>query len=235
MDDKESQGSGSHTRGLVATAAIIALLVGVIGIGVADYYLGSSRVVTQTSVSTLTTNLPTTITKKTTVATTIFSNSSTTIYSVSTETAISTTIVQQATPTTTVTVAQTKGNISQVTVSEAVLYSGKTATTASNGTASLLMGFYNPNSTTFITSMVLESPGFTPIVSWDNSSFPSGNGNLISFASMNVGNTVSRGLTSVYTDIPVTTSTFTIQSGQTYQYVVFFANGSYVEGSLVAQ
>jgi len=232
MDDKEFP--GSRTRGLVATAAIIALLVGVIGIGVADYYLGSSRVMTETSVSTSTASVLSTVTKISTKTTTVFSNSSTTVYSISTSTAVSVSDVQIA-PTTTVTVAKIVGNLSQVTIAEAVLYSGKTATSSAAGTASLLIGFYNPNSTTYVTSIVLDSQSYGPFVAWDNSSAPSGNVNLVSFASMNTGNTVQQGLTAVLNIYPVTSSPLTIQSGQIYDYTVFFANGSYLEGSLAAQ
>jgi hypothetical protein len=232
MDDKGSS-SGSK-RGLVATAAIIALLVAVIGVGLADYYLASSRSVTETSVSTTTASISSVVTRTATKITTQVQDETTTQFSVSTITSVSVSD-QVITPTTTITIAQTSGNISQITTSEAVLYGGATATSISNASASLLIGFYNPNSTTYITSIVLESSTFSPIINWDNNSAVSTSGNLVSFGSMNLGNTISRGLTSVFTLYPASSSATAIQAGKTYQYVVFFASGAYLEGSLVAQ
>ena len=225
---------GSRKRGSVATAAIIVLLVAVVGIGIADYYLGSSRTVTETSVTTATTSFPSTITKLETETNVIYSNSTTTAYKVSTATSISTSTVE-VTPSTTLTIVQTTGNISQITVSEGILYAGQAATGSSAATSSLLIGFYNPNSTTYITSLVLESANFAPIIAWDNSSSPSSSDNTVSFSSMQFGNTLSYGLTSVFTFYPSSSSPINIVHGQSYQYVVFFANGSYVEGALVAQ
>lgn len=233
--DENSKGTSSGKRGLVATAAIIALLVAVVGIGLADYYLGTtSHPQTVTSISTLTQPTTLTIFKTRTSTSTIVSNSTATEYSVSTVSTVSTSVVEE-TPTTTVTVAQTEGNISQITVSEAVLYSGQGATPASAATASLLIGFYNPNSTTYVTFMMLQSSSFAPVITWDNSSAASTSANQVSFSGMHLDNTISRGLTSVFTIYPESSTSVTILSGETYQYIVFFANGSYVEGNLVAQ
>ena len=222
-------------KGLVATAAIIALLVAVVGIGIADYYLGSNHVVTETSVSTTTTSFsaPTT-TKATTKTSFIVLNYTTTELSPTTLTSV-TTSVETVIPKTTLTVVQTEGNVSQIATAEAVLYGGNTATAAQAATSSLLIGFYNPNSTTYITSIILESSSFAPIFSWDNSSSTSTAANQVTFSSMHLGDTVSGGLTSVFTLYPATSSATSIQSGQSYQYVVFFASGVSVEGSLVAQ
>lgn len=230
----ENSSEGSRKRGSVATAAIIVLLVAVVGIGIADYYLGSSRTMTETSISTVTTSFDSTVTKLQTKTNVIYSNSTTTDLSVSTATSISTATVRAA-PTTTITIVQTMGNISQITVSEAILYAGQTATGSSNATSSLLIGFYNPNSTTYITSLILESANFAPVITWDNSSAPSIPSNAVSFDSMQFGNTLSYGLTSVFTLYPSSSSPVNIVHGQSYQYVVFFANGSYAEGTLVAQ
>ncbi len=223
----------SKKRGLVATAAIIALLVAVIGIGIADYYIASNRVVTETSISTTTLpGMSITETATTTSSVTSVSVSDQVVVSDETTTEFSTTI---ATPTTTITIFQTSGNISQITTAEAVLYGGKTATASSNATASFLIGFYNPNSTTFISSIVLESSSFTPIIAWDNSSRASSPANLETFSSMHLGDTLSSKLTSVFTFYPATSSAVSIQAGATYQYVVFFASGVSVAGSLTAQ
>jgi hypothetical protein len=225
----------SSKKGSLATAAIIALLVTVVGIGIADYYLGSSHVVTDTSVSTVTTSFSApAVTKLTTKSSFIVLNYTTTQTSPTTLTSVSTTL-ETVTPKTTLTVVQTKGNVTQIQTAEAVLYGGSTATASSGAGASLLIGFYNPNSTTYITSIVLEIPGSGPIYSWDNSTSASSAANLVIFNSLHLGDTVTGGLTSVFTLYPVTSSAVTLLAGQTYQYVVFFASGVSVEGSLVAQ
>ncbi len=225
----------SSKKGSVATAAIIALLVAVVGIGIADYYLGSSHVVTDTSVSTVTTSFTvggvTTLTAKSSF---IVLNYTTTETSPTTLTSAITS-VETVTPMTTLTVVQTEGNVTQIQAAEAVLYGGSTATASSGAGASLLIGFYNPNSTTYITSIILETPGAVPILSWDNSSSVSSASNLVTFNSLHFGDAVTGGLTSVFALYPATSSTVTLQSGQTYQYAVFFASGVSVEGSLVAQ
>ena len=222
-------------RGVVATVAIIALLVAVVGIGIANYYIDSNRVQIETTVSTSTvTGSPVT---KTTTDTQIITSSvvnTMTAYSSTTLTTVSVSD-KVITPSTTVTVVQTSGNITQITPSEAVLYSGRSATSSENATASLLLGFYDPNSTTYITSVVLQSPSLSPVIAWDNSSSVSSGANLISFSSMHIGDTITGGLTSVFTLYPVSSSPVTIFQGQTYQYVVFFASGGSVEGSLTAQ
>jgi hypothetical protein len=222
-------------RGTVATIAVIALLVAVVGIGIANYYIDSSRVQIETTVSTTTVTGPPvtkietdTRTTTNTVVNTMTAYSSTTLTTVS----VSDKVV---TPSTTVTIVQTSGNITQITSSEAVLYSGSSASSSASATASLLIGFYNPNSTTYITSVILESPNFAPLIAWDNSSAPSSQANLVTFSSMHLGNTITGGLTSVFTLYPSSTTADTILQGQTYQYVVFFASGVSVEGSLTAQ
>ena len=222
-------------RGTVATIAIIALLVAVVGIGIANYFIDSSRVQVETSVSTTTvTGSPVTKVKTNTQTTTNIVVNTMTVYSSTTLTSVSVS-EKVVTPSTTVTIVRTSGNITQITPSEAVLYSGTSATSSGGATASLLLGFYNPNSTTYITSMVLESQDFSPVVAWDNSTAPSSQANLVTFSSMHLGNTVTGGLTSVFTLYPASTTADTIHQGQTYQYVVFFASGASVIGSLTAQ
>jgi hypothetical protein len=225
----------SSKKGSVATAAIIALLVAVVGIGIADYYLGSSHVITNTTTSVVTTSvtaprvtLTTTIDSFTVLSTTTTQTSPTTLTSVSTT-------LETVTPSTTLTLVQTDGNITQIQTAEAVLYAGSAASSSSGAGASLFIGFYNPNSTTYITAIVLQVPGYQPITSWDNSSSASSVSNQLTFNSMDLGNTISKGLTSTFTLYPAAASALSLQPGQTYQYAVFFASGVSVEGSLVAQ
>ncbi len=225
----------SSKKGSVATAAIIALLVAVVGIGIADYYLGSSHVVTDTTTNVVTTSvtaprvtLTSTIDSFTVLSTTTTQTSPTTFTSVSTS-------VETFTPKTTLTFVQTEGNLTQIQTSEAVLYHGSTATTSAGASASLLIGFYNPNSTTYITAIVLQVPDYGVISVWDNTSATSSVSNQMTFNSLHLGNSISSGLTSVVTVYPATPSATTLQSGQTCQYAVFFANGESVEGNLVAQ
>ncbi len=112
-------------RGTVATIAVIALLVAVVGIGIANFfYIDSSRVQIETTVSTTTvTGPPVTKTKTDTQTTTNTVVNTMTAYSSTTLTTVSVSD-KVVTPSTTVTIVQTSGNITQITSSEAVLYSG---------------------------------------------------------------------------------------------------------------
>lgn len=232
--DRYSELTQQPKRGLVATAAIIALLVAVVGVGVADYYVTSNRVATETSISTTTTSIHELVTRTETETNTQLLTEATTQYSFSTLTSISVSD-KTVTPSTTITVIQTSGNISEITPAEAVLHAGDTATALSASSASLLVGFYNPNSTTYITSIILEGSNFAPITVWDNSSAASTRANLFPFSSMQIDNTVTKGLTSVVTVYPSTATVTAIEPGSICQYVVFFASGAYVEGNLTAQ
>jgi len=223
-------------RGLVATAAIIALLVVVIGIGIVNFTM-TDHVVTDTSFSTLTNSVTSTVSKTATQTkvSMVFANETITVISTTTQLSseVSTSTV---TPNTTVTLAQTTQVASNITIAEASLYGGVTATGTSQGTASFLLAFNNPNSSSFITSIILVSPSGTTVNAWDNSSSASSASNLIVFSSSHPGeNAVPGAQISFFTFYPESSSAIQLAHGQTFQYVVYFASGFFVAGSLVSQ
>lgn len=223
-------------HGLVATAAIIALLVVVIGIGIVNFTT-TDHAITDTSVSTLTTSV-TSIVSKTLIQTqfsTVFMNGTVTVVSTATQLSseVSTSTV---TPSTTVTLAQTTQVVSNITVAEASLYGGASATSSSQGTASLLLAFNNPNSSTFITSIILVSPYGPTINAWDNTTSASSAANLVVFSSSHPGdNAVPGAQISFFTFYPESSNPIQLPHGQTFQYVVYFASGFFLAGSLVSQ
>jgi len=197
----------------------------------------TDHVVTDTSFSTLTTSVTSTVSKTSTQTriSTVFTNETITVVSTTTQLSseVSTSTV---TPSTTVTLAQTTQVASNITVAEASLYGGVTATSTSQGTASLLLAFNNPNSSTYITSVILVSPGGTTVNAWDNSTSASSASNLIVFSSSHPGdNAVPGAQISFFTYYPASSSAIQLAHGQSFQYVVYFASGFFVVGSLVSQ
>jgi len=165
----------------------------------------------------------------------VFANETITVISTTTQLSseVSTSTV---TPNTTVTLAQTTQVASNITIAEASLYGGVTATGTSQGTASFLLAFNNPNSSSFITSIILVSPSGTTVNAWDNSSSASSASNLIVFSSSHPGeNAVPGAQISFFTFYPESSSAIQLAHGQTFQYVVYFASGFFVAGSLVSQ
>jgi hypothetical protein len=221
---------------MVATAAIIALLVVVIGVGIVNFTM-SDHTVTSTSYSILTTSVVSIASKTTTQtqASTVFVNGTVTVVSTATQLSseVSTSTV---TPSTTVTLAQTTQVVSNITNAEASLYGGVSATSTSQGTASLLLAFNNPNSSTFITSILLVSQGGTTINAWDNSTSASTASNQVVFSSSHPGdNAVPGAQISFFTFYPESSSAIQLAHGQGFQYVVYFASGFFIAGSLVSQ
>ena len=197
----------------------------------------TDHVVTDTSFSTLTTSVTSTVSKTTvqTQVSTVFATDTTTVVSTTTQLSSEVT-TSTVTPSTTLTLAQTTQVVSNITVAEASLYGGVSATSSSQGTASLLLAFNNPNSSTYITSIILVSPSGTTINAWDNSTSASSASNLIVFSSSHPGdNAVPGSQISFFTYYPASSSAIQLAHGQTFQYVVYFASGFFVAGSLVSQ
>ena len=223
-------------HGVIATAAIIALLVVVIGIGIVNFTM-SDHTVTSTSYSILTTSVVSIVSKTTTQTqvSTVFMNGTVTV--VSTATQLSGEVwTSTVTPSTTVTLAQTTQVVSNITIAEASFYGGVSATSTSQGTASLLLAFNNPNSSTYITSILLVSQDGTTINAWDNSTSASSTSNQIVFSSSHPGdNAVPGAQISFFTFYPESPSAIQLAHGQAFQYVVYFASGFFIAGSLVSQ
>ena len=127
-------------------------------------------------------------------------------------------------------------NVATVTVSSATLYGGVSATTSSAATSSIVFALNNPGSATYITQLTLSGAGVTTISSWDNSSLASTGTNLIVFTSSHPGNNaMPAGQVTSFTYYPDSVTPQAITTGQVFNYVINFANGQSVSGSLIAQ
>lgn len=128
------------------------------------------------------------------------------------------------------------GNVKTVTLVSATLYGGVTASTSQAATSSLTLSLNNPGTATTITSLTLTGTGISAITSWDASS---GNGsNTINFGAAYVAggvNALSSNSVTPFAFYPYSASSQSITTGQTFNYVITFANGQSVSGSLIAQ
>ncbi len=128
-------------------------------------------------------------------------------------------------------------NVKTVTLSSATLYGGTTATGAAAATSSLTIALNNPGSASYITSVTMTGSGIATIVAWDNSTLTSSAANLIVFTGSYPGNNaMAAGTVTSFTYYPENVAPAqSITTGQVFNYVINFANGQSVSGSLIAQ
>jgi flagellin-like protein len=127
-------------------------------------------------------------------------------------------------------------NVKTVTLSSATLYGGVSATGAKNATSSLTVALNNPGSASYITGVTMTGAGIATISSWDNNTDFSAAANLVVFTASHPGNTaMTPGSVTSFTFYPEATSQQSITTGQVFNYVINFANGQSVSGSLIAQ
>jgi flagellin-like protein len=127
-------------------------------------------------------------------------------------------------------------NVKTVTLSSATLYGGVTADPVTQATASLTISLNNPGSATVISSITLTGSGISTLTGWDT-------GNLQSVApslqytpyTANSPNAMGPGTVTSFTFYPWAASSQAVLTGQTFNYVITFANGQSVSGSLIAQ
>ena len=129
-------------------------------------------------------------------------------------------------------------NVKTVTLSSATLYGGVSADPVTTATSSLTLSLNNPGSASAITSLTLTGTGLqSPITTW--SGVPNAGGAQIvfvnSYDSLSIYNALSPGQVTSYTFYPSTSASVPITTGQTFNYVINFANGQSVSGSLIAQ
>jgi flagellin-like protein len=120
-------------------------------------------------------------------------------------------------------------NVKTVTLSSATLYGGTEPAAlapAASGATYMTFSLNNPGSASTVTSVTLTGAGITAVTQWGN------NGGTDYLLSGN--NALSAGQVSSYTFYPYGTSQ-TITTGQTFNYVISFANGQSVSGSVIAQ
>jgi flagellin-like protein len=120
-------------------------------------------------------------------------------------------------------------NVKTVTLSSATLYGGTMVAaigTTGSGATYMTFSLNNPGSASTVTSITLTGAGITAVTSWQNSG---GTAYLLSG-----NNALAAGQVSSYTFFPYGTAQ-SITTGQTFNYVISFANGQSVSGSVIAQ
>lgn len=123
----------------------------------------------------------------------------------------------------------------QITLTVATLYGGKTtvATQATNSSATYIaFALDNPGTTTSLTGLTLTGSGISAITTWQRAS-----GIAIAFNPNDPYSVVVGESTSALTFYAsnLSGSGQTIVKGQVYNYVMNFANGQSISGSLIAQ
>jgi len=128
-------------------------------------------------------------------------------------------------------------NVKTVTLSSATLYGGVAAYGAGQATSSISLSINNPGSATTVTSITLTGTGLgNPITLWSTTSTTDNSVNFAAAYVTNGANAMLPGQVSSFTYYPMsTTSAQPITTGQTFNYVINFANGQSVSGSLIAQ
>jgi hypothetical protein len=142
------------------------------------------------------------------------------------------------------------GTVKTVTLSSANLYDGTTAVSSANA-SSLLMSFNNPGSETYITSLsiwqattTVTYPNSTSVItkiypennvtitSWQDSTDSTGQ---INFSVHSNATELLSGKVTSFSFYPRTVSQINITADETWNFVVDFANGQSVSGSLLSE
>jgi FlaG/FlaF family flagellin (archaellin) len=127
-------------------------------------------------------------------------------------------------------------NVKTVTLVSTTLYGGVTSSGAVITTGSLTISLNNPGSSTTVSSLTLTGSGLDGTISqWDFQ--PNSGTNSVNFGSSYIAggrNAISPGSVSSFTYYPITGSSQLILTGQTFNYIINFANGQSVSGSSVA-
>jgi flagellin-like protein len=133
-------------------------------------------------------------------------------------------------------------NVKTVTLSSATLYGGNASPTVAQGAATgsyITFSLNNPGSASTVSSMTLTGSGIQAVTVWDNSTFAGTcSGACASVFSGTSGgvanNLLAGGKVSSYTWY-LGGQNQAVTTGQTFNYVINFANGQSVSGSLIAQ
>ena len=124
-------------------------------------------------------------------------------------------------------------NVKTVTLSSATLYGGTEllASGTPTGTSYIVFSLNNPGSSSSITGETLTGSGISSITTWEDSG-----GTTVNFGATGLGvdNALTGGQVTSYTYYPYGFAQ-SIVTGQVYNYVITFANGQSVSGSLIAQ
>jgi flagellin-like protein len=120
-------------------------------------------------------------------------------------------------------------NVKTVTLSSATLYGGTEAAALgvpASASSYIVFSLNNPGSASTITGITLTGSGVTAVTTWEDASGTS-------FMS-NGDNNMAGGQVTSYTFYPFGTLQ-SLTTGQVFNYVISFANGQSVSGSLIAQ
>lgn len=131
-------------------------------------------------------------------------------------------------------------NVKTVTLASGTLYGGVTSSGTTNATSSLTLSLNNPGSSTYITSLTLTGTAISSVTGWcSNSDQVGGTGcTQISWTAGGSSNQMPPGVVTSFSFFPSSIAPQISQSiltGQTFDYVINFANGQSVSGSLIAQ
>jgi len=127
-------------------------------------------------------------------------------------------------------------NVKTVTLSSATLYGGVSATAAQAATSSITISLNNPGSATVISGITLTGAGIATISGWDTAAGQSAAPSLqFTPYTVNNPNAMAPGAVTSFTFYPWNAASQSILTGQTFNYVLNFANGQSVSGSLIAQ
>jgi flagellin-like protein len=121
-------------------------------------------------------------------------------------------------------------NVKTVTLSSATLYGGSEGGALGVPAASssyIVFSLNNPGSGSTITGITMTGSGITSVTNWEDSA-----GNSYSNG---VDNAMAGGQVTSYTFYPFGNVANVVETGQVFNYVISFANGQSVSGSLIAQ
>ncbi len=124
-------------------------------------------------------------------------------------------------------------NVVMISLTSGVLYSGTTSDSATSATSSLSAALNNPGPATYISGISLTGSGISSISTWCNSNVVACA--QINFANSGTGNALGPGQVTTLVFYPATPTSITLRPGETFNYVISFANGQSISGSLVAQ
>ncbi|MDH2902271.1 MAG: hypothetical protein PXY39_15010 [archaeon] len=132
-------------------------------------------------------------------------------------------------------------NVKTITLTSANLAAGVTGNdTTVAPTSYLTMSLNNPGAVTSVSSLTVTSSSLTSEISaWcppsSTGGAPTATCTEIDFSVAGTGNTVKAGQVTPLTFYPISGVSLPITSGQTFNYVINFANGQSVSGSLLAE
>ena len=129
------------------------------------------------------------------------------------------------------------GFSTEVTIASVFLYAGHSATPTTAATSKAVFSFSSLGCRpTYISGLALTGTNSTSIYQWDNNTGSSSASNRIDFSSNSNANTLAHSANPIsFTYYPESMTQEQIISGQVYNYIVNFADGQSVSGSLIAQ